>query len=123
MILKVSSTFDWQEFRDDEANAEFVAVLDAMKFYVVMDMPNAIVHNSRKLILCQANANRGDIQSALNDVDWTIAGFEGQGIIQNRVLSHLLPLVEYDEDNEPVEVPITDCTGRLATLAGRDWTY
>ena len=126
MILKVNSTFDWETFKEDEANEEVVAALEAMRFQVNGNFPQSKEHNGKKLMLAQAYCNRGDMQS-LKPTAWTIAGFEGNAIIQSRVLDHLLPDIEItqDENGDDVvtEVPITDCTGRLPTLFGRSWKY
>ena len=62
-----------------------------------------------------------------HNLDWSISAEEGQKIIQNRVLSNLLPDIEItlDENDEEVinEVPITDCTDRLCVVAGHNWKY
>ena len=126
MILKVGSSFDWEAYKADETNADTVEALEAMRFTVVGDFPNSQEYNGRKLMLCQLYGNRGDFTST-KPSGWTVAGFEGESIVQSRVLDHLLPNIEItqDENGDDVvtEVPVTDCTGRLCTLAGRNWTY
>lgn len=126
MILKVPTSFDWEAYKADESNADTVEALEAMRFQVNGDYPNSQEYNGKKLMLCQLYGNRGDFTSTKPST-WTVAGFEGESIVQNRVLDHLLPdvVITQDDNGDDVvtEVPITDCTGRLCTIAGRDWTY
>ena len=122
MILKVPTSFDWEAYKADEANADTVEALEAMRFQVNGDYPNTQEYNGRKLMLCQLYGNRGDFTSTKPST-WTVAAFEGENIVQRRVLDHLLPDYIEDENGDLVETPITDCTGRLCTIAGRDWSY
>ena len=131
-ILKVSTTEDFQFVDDEDDPDAVVTVLDdieALGIQFIKQVPGTIANNSKVLWMCLGNCNRGDLSSliATHSLDWTIAAFEGQKIVQNRVLSHLNPDYDtsYDEDGDEVmtEVPITDCTGRLNKIAGHEWTY
>ncbi len=123
LILKVPATLNYNEFAEDEANADIVEALEAIDFFVIGQLVGSREYNSRKLLHCIVDSDRDAMQEIITDLDWSISAFEGDAVIQNRVLSHLLPDYVFGEDGEPEEVPITDCTGRLSTLAGRDWTY
>ena len=94
---------------------------DAIKFTMIGQVAATTDNAGKNIYHGMANCNRGDLTSlvVLNSLDWTISAFEKEKIIQNRVLSHLLP----DVDEEGVETPITDCTGRLSTISGKAWNY
>ena len=98
---------------------------DAIRFTMIGQVAATTENAGKNIYHGMANCNRGDLQSliATNGLDWTVSAFEGNAVIQNRVLSHLLPDIEYDEDENPVEVPITDCTGRLSSIAGKQWQW
>lgn len=121
-IIKVPADeqFDFQP--DDDPNV--VVPYDdikAMNMVFIDRVAGSQDNLGKKLWLGQANCNRGDLTSfiATHELDWTVSAFEGEKIIQNRVLSHLLP----DVDDLGNDVPILDCTDRLNTIAGHKWTY
>jgi len=121
-ILKASTT---ETFELDDTPVEDGRTLkekfDFIGFTVIGQVPGTIDVNSKRLYLCQAKVTRAILSTLItnNNLGWGIAAFEGRAIIQNRVLSHLLP----DVDDQGVETPITDCTGRLNTVAGHNWSY
>lgn len=98
---------------------------DAIKFQMIGQVAGTTDNLGKNIYHGMANCNRGDLTSliATNGFDWTVSTFEKEKVIQNRVLSHLLPDIEIDEFDVVTEVPITDCTGRLSTISGKSWAY
>lgn len=119
--VPVSETFEFVDDEDPEAPTSVADDIEALNISFNGILPNSQDFNGRKIVIGLGNCNRGDLQSmiATQNLDWTISAFEGEAVVQNRVLSHLLP--DIDEDDN--EVPITDCTGRLPIIAGHKWTY
>ena len=122
-IVKVptSETFDFVDDLDPDAPASVKDNLDALKITFLGQVAGTTENAGRILVMGLGFCNRGDLQSliATHSLGWTIAAFEGRNIVQNRLLSHLLP--DVDEDGN--ETPITDCTNRLTVIAGHKWAY
>ena len=122
-ILKVpvSETFDFVDDEDPEAPASVADDIEAMQIQFIGQTPGTTENAGKKLVTAMGFCNHGDLQSMISthSLDWSISVFEGRKVVQNRVLSHLVP--DYDENGDPV--PITDCTDRLNLVAGHTWTY
>lgn len=119
--VPVSETFDFVDDEDPEASVSVKDDIDALQLQFTSQVAGTAENAGKKLVMGVGNCNRGDLTSmiATHNLDWTVSAFEGQTIVQNRVLSHLLP--DVDEDGN--ETPITDCTDRLTIIAGHKWTY
>ena len=123
--VPVSENFEFVDDEDPEAPVSVADDIEALRLQFLGMMAGTQEFNGRKLVNGLGYCNRGDLQSFISthSLDWTISAFEGETVTQNRVLSHLLPDIDEDENGDPVYTPITDCTGRLNTIAGHEWTY